>query len=247
MKDTKIEWADNTVNFYIGCSKVSEGCSKCYMFRLENRFGRDPTKIRSTNWDTIRRNLSKWTPSTIFVNSMSDSFHESLSDNQILEMFHVMTLYPQHNYIILTKRIKRAAEFLNGVKVHDNFWIGTSVENDKYLWRIDELRKIDAKVRFVSFEPLLGYVNDLNLNGIQWVIVGGESDPNPRVMQGGFVLGIFDECKARGIPFFFKQWGGSKKCDCHGAWGCRLFDGQEYNEMPNQVIVQHTKKGKRSL
>ena len=222
MKDTAIEWADNTINFYMGCTKVSEGCKNCYMYRLMPRFGKDPNFLNQMNFDNIMKNLKKWNPSRIFVNSMSDTFHERLSDYAITEMFTVMLMNPKHQYLILTKRIERAVEYLSKQKLPNNFWIGTSIENENHIDRIDHLREIKASVRFVSFEPLLGYVMNFNLTGINWVIVGGESDPKPRPMKDVWVANIFDECKARDIPFFFKQWGGSTKCKCHNAWGCRL-------------------------
>ena len=133
MKNTAIEWADNTINFYVGCTKVSEGCANCYMYRLEKRFGRDPNVVRKTKWDTIKRNLKNWKPSRIFVNSMSDTFHKSISNSELFEMFSIMWENPQHQYLILTKRIERARDFFKTVHpLTDNFWIGTSVESEKH-------------------------------------------------------------------------------------------------------------------
>lgn len=233
MKNTAIEWADNTINFFVGCTKVSEGCANCYMYRLENRWGRDPSKVRKTNWFTIDKNLRTWPASQIFVNSMSDTFHKDIPDNEIEEMFNIMKTYSQHTYIVLTKRIERATRFFQWHEVPDNVWIGTSIESDKYAWRADELRKIKAKVHFISFEPLIGYVIDTNLNGIDWVIVGGESGANAREMKEVYVDNIFDECQAKRIPFFFKQWGkGLSKCKCHNAFGCRLYKAKTWDEMP---------------
>jgi protein gp37 len=239
LKNTAIEWADNTINFFIGCTKVSEGCAKCYMYRLETRFGRDPTTVRKTKWESIEVNLRNWKPSRIFVNSMSDTFHDDIPDSDIDRMLNIMEKYPQHTYIILTKRIKRAVEFLHGCEMPENMWIGTSVESEKYLWRINELRKINAKVRFVSFEPLLSFIDlgSADLEGIRWVIVGGESDPNPRLMNGLMVETIHKVCQAKGIAFFFKQWGGSTKCKCHNTWGCRMLEGQTWDELPIKKVI----------
>lgn len=239
MENTSIEWADNTINFYVGCSKVSEGCANCYMFRMEKRFGRDPTTVRKTKWDAIERNLKKWKPSKIFVNSMSDTFHESLSDEDIQSMFLMMEKYPQHQYLVLTKRIKRAEEFFNKyyVIVPKHIWIGTSVESQSTVDRIDILREIKAKIKFVSFEPVLGYINLRNSRNeldtpFDWAIVGGESGYNPRLPEKEVMEHIIYELRAAHVPTFFKQWGGSTKCKCHNAWGCRLFDGDTLDAMP---------------
>ena len=237
MKGTAIEWAENTINFYMGCTKVSEGCKNCYMFRDMPRFGKDPNILNHMSFDNIRKNLKKWKPSRIFVNSMSDTFHERLSDYAITEMFTIMLMNPQHQYLILTKRIERAVEFLNNQKLPDNFWIGTSVENERCVDRIEHLKKIKTSIRFVSFEPLLDSVFMSLFNGIQWVIVGGESDKNPRPMKKEWVDNIFKECQERGIPFFFKQWGGSKKCKCHNAWGCRIYQDRTWDELPVCEVV----------
>lgn len=237
LKNTAIEWADNTINFYMGCTKVSEGCKNCYMYRLMHRFGKDPNILNKMNFDNIMKNLKKWEPSIIFVNSMSDTFHEGLSDYAITEMFTVMFMNPQHQYLILTKRIERAVLYLSKHKLPNNFWIGTSIENENHVDRINQLRKIQASVRFVSFEPLLGSVFMSQLNDIQWVIVGGESDPHPRKTEEEWINNIFRECQERQIPFFFKQWGGTSKCKCHNAWGCRMYKGKTWDEMP-MVINQ---------
>lgn len=239
MKNTAIEWADNTINFFVGCTKVSEGCANCYMYRLENRWGRDPTKVRKTNWFTIDANLRKWDKSNIFVNSMSDTFHKDIPDNEIEEMFNIMKTYSKHIYIVLTKRIDRAVKFFETRQVPDNVWIGTSVESEKYLFRINLLRHITAKTRFVSFEPLLGFIDldSADLQDIHWVIVGGESGSNSREMKEEYVNVIFNMCQAKGIPFFFKQWGkGLSKCKCHNAFGCRLYKGKTWDELPVMEI-----------
>lgn len=244
MENTSIEWADNTINFYVGCTKVSEGCANCYMFRLEKRWGRDPTTVRRTNWTNIERNLKKWKPSKIFVNSMSDTFHESLTCYEVLCMFEMMEKYPQHQYLILTKRIRRAEEFLNKyyVVVPKNIWIGTSIETKNQIERLEYLREIKARTKFVSFEPLLGFVNLRNPSNeldapFDWAIVGGESGLSPRLPKKEWIEHIIGELQAANVPVFFKQWGGSKKCKCHNAWGCRLFEGRTLDEMPKGESV----------
>ena len=242
MKDTAIEWADNTINFYVGCTKVSEGCKNCYMYRLEHRWGRDPSKVRKTNWKTIESNLKNWKPSRIFVNSMSDTFHESLSYEQITEMFHIMLKYPQHQYMILTKRSGRAKAIFSKETLPDNFLLGVSVENNNHLDRIDDLLECDGVYnKFLSLEPLLGKVTpNRDLSPIKWVIVGGESDQsNPRQMKTEWVAEIFDWCKFFKIPFFFKQWGGQHKCKCHNAWGCRMYGQQTWDNLPLPRIISH--------
>ena len=232
MKDTAIEWAENTINFFMGCTKVSPGCEKCYMYRLMPRFGRDPYKVNKMNWKNIERNLKKWQPSRIFVNSMSDTFHKDVTDDEINEMFAIMQTHDKHQYLVLTKRIERAYDFFYGKSLPENIWLGTSVESEKYIKRIQHLQGIDAKVRFISFEPLLNEINGLDLSDIQWVIVGGESDPKPRGTKEKWVNIIHEECKSKSIPFFFKQWGGKSKCKCHKAWGCRLLKGKTWDELP---------------
>lgn len=228
-----IEWTEYTVNFYMGCAKVSEGCDKCYMFRMEKRWGRDPTKLRKTNWANIERKLRRIEPSLIFGNSMTDMFIEELSLEQIKEMFDVMEKYPQHTFQILTKRAYRIPKYCEKYKIPDNVWLGVSVELTKYLNRIDYLRLSNAKVKFVSFEPLLGNLLDMNLDNIDWVIVGGESDQSaPRETKESWILNILDKCREKGIPFFFKQWGGKTQCKCHKTWGCRILINQTFDEMP---------------
>jgi protein gp37 len=233
MKDTAIEWADNTINFFVGCTKVSSGCTNCYMFRLEKRWGRDPNVVRKTNWATIVSNLKKWNPSIIFVNSMSDTFHENIHTEEIIDMFKIMEQNPQHQFLILTKRIDRAAVFFHTRKVPENVWMGTSVENQYMRDRISTLKTIDSKIRFVSFEPLLGPIVLYKEDGlIDWAIIGGESGFQPRLPVQDWVENLLRDTKQLGIAVFFKQWGGNKKCECHNAWGCRTINGKTWNEMP---------------
>ena len=214
MKNTAIEWAENTINFYIGCTKVSEGCTNCYMYRLEKRFGKDPTVVRKTNWKTIEKNLKNWPASKIFVNSMSDTFHESIDFGEIRSMFEMMERYPQHQYLILTKRIERAKEYEKDNPFLDNFWLGVSVESGKHLERIDVLLDIRARIHYVSFEPLLGNIPlaPFNTFMLDWAIVGGESGYNPRLPKQEWVDFLIRQLHHYDVPVFYKQFGGSARC-----------------------------------
>lgn len=237
MKNTQIEWAENTINFYVGCTKVSPGCAYCYADRIETRFGRDFNIVRHTNWDSIKKNLKNWKPSKIFVNSMSDSFHDDISNMDLFDMFMIMFENPQHTYIILTKRIERLKQLVDEgfISLPSNFWIGVSVENKYYVDRIELLKTVNAQVRFVSFEPLLGDIQHVNLEGIHWIIVGGESDPSkPRLMKPEWVDSLKQAATLYGTAFFFKQWGGKTKCKCHNAWGCRMYNNKLFNEFPKE-------------
>ncbi|MDE1868268.1 MAG: DUF5131 family protein, partial [Thaumarchaeota archaeon] len=168
----------------------------------------------------------------------SDTFHKDIPDNEIEEMFNIMKVYSQHTYIVLTKRIERAVKFFETRQVPDNVWIGTSIESEKYSWRADELIKIKAKVHFISYEPLIGYVISGISRDIEWVIVGGESGSHAREMKEVYVDNIFNECQAKGIAFFFKQWGkGLSKCKCHNAFGCRLYRGSTWDELPLPKVI----------
>jgi protein gp37 len=172
----------------------------------------------------------KWRlPRTIFVNSMSDLFHQDVPDDYIEKCFDVMRRASQHTFQVLTKRPERAAKMSHSLPWPKNIWIGTSIENQDYVWRASILSEVPAAVRFLSVEPLLGPVSGLPLNNIQWVIVGGESGPGARPMAEPWALAIRDECKLAAVPFFFKQWGGVQK----GRAG-RELEGREWNEMPSR-------------
>jgi protein gp37 len=166
-------------------------------------------------------------PRTIFVNSMSDLFHPDVPDNYIRQVFAVIADTPQHQYQVLTKRSKRLADLGAKLDWPANLWMGVSIESTKYRFRLDHLRKIDAAVRFVSAEPLLGPLPDLNLEGIHWLIAGGESGPRARPMDAEWVFDLRDQCEQGAVPFFFKQWGG-RTPKANG----RELDGQTYDEMP---------------
>lgn len=177
--------------------------------------------------EMLRRPTEWHKPRIIFVNSMSDLFHEDVPLDFLKEVFEVMNECPRHTFQVLTKRPDIAAEFREDLNWTDNIWMGTSVENEAVLGRIRELRKIPSKVRFLSVEPLLGPIRRLPLKGIDWVIVGGESGPKAREMNGEWVRSIRDRCLSSEVPFFFKQWGGINKKKTG-----RLLDGRTWNEMP---------------
>ena len=244
---TQIEWAESTINFYWGCTKVSEGCKFCYMYRNSPRYNRDATKVTKLNFDNIEKNLNKWSPRRIFVNSNSDTFHDSLSYENICEMFHLMLKYPKHEYMILTKRSGRMRSIFSQESLPNNFWLGVSVENQNHVDRIDDLLECDCYNKFLSLEPLLGDVQpDRDLRDIRLAIIGGESylkNDDGRIMKEEWVDKIKEWCDFFEIPFFFKQWGGNSKCNCHNAWGCRLYKGQTWDYIPKPKTDEQQKVG----
>ena len=238
---TAIEWADTTVNTAWGCTKVSAGCKNCYMFRLSKIFGRDPEVANPRKMMNIVKDLNKLGQKgrVIFLNSMSDTYHESFSNELIKSWFDLLKKYPQFEFIILTKRINRAFNFHKNYKVPDNCWIGTSIENKTSLHRLEKLKKIDTKIRFVSFEPLLEDLYEIDLSGIQWVIVGGESDfKNPRPFKEQWALTLLANCRRDNVPFFYKQSGGTKKIN--GCWGSNKLKGKTYLEMPIALTTKES-------
>jgi len=247
---SSIEWTQTTWNPVAGCTPVSPGCLNCYAarmaLRLERMGGKPGTKYEGTatrsrdgrpvfqgriNLDegALTQPLSWRLPRTIFVNSMSDLFHENVPVPFIRRVFAVMAECPQHVFQVLTKRPERALELAGELPWSDNVWLGTSVELKRYYDRIRLLKRIPAKVRFLSCEPLLGPLARIPLAGIDWVIVGGESGPHSRPMQGSWALQIKEQCEAKGVHFFFKQWGGVNKKKTG-----RELDGQTWDEMPQQ-------------
>jgi len=230
---SKIEWTEVTWNPVTGCSKVSPGCKNCYAERFALRLQRmGNPRYRNGFSVTLHEDLLelplRWEkPSLIFVNSMSDLFHESVPLDFIRRVFQTMERASWHIFQVLTKRSKRLKELARLLPWPENIWIGVSVENSRYLYRIDDLRAVPAKVRFISCEPLLGPLENLLLDGIHWVIVGGESGPGARPIKKEWVIGIKEKCEQAGIPFFFKQWGGVQK------WkNGHSLDGREYRNMP---------------
>jgi protein gp37 len=228
-----IEWTEATWNPVTGCSKVSTGCKHCYAERLARRL-QAMGAVRYRNGFTVTLHPAvldlpkRWRrPRMIFVNSMSDLFHESVPPEFIQRVFATMRDCPQHTFQVLTKRSARLRDLAPHLDWAPNIWMGVSVENRRVIHRIHDLQAVPAHVRFLSCEPLLGPLDDLPLDGIHWVIVGGESGPGARPMQAAWVRAIRDRCRRADVPFFFKQWGGVRK-DRTG----RDLDGRAYDEMP---------------
>ena len=232
--DSKIEWTDATWNPVTGCHKVSPGCKLCYAERLARRLkATGMVKYRNgfavtTHPDTLEIPLRWRKPRTIFVNSMSDLFHRQIPDQFIRDVFAVMEQAHWHRYQVLTKRPERVAALNPLLPWPAQIWLGVSVESARYTHRIDLLRQTGAAVKFLSLEPLLAPLPSLNLDGIDWVIVGGESGPGARPMQADWARDIRDQCAAAGVPFHFKQWGGVFK-----KRNGRELDGETWDEMPN--------------
>lgn len=239
--NSSIEWTDATWNPVRGCTKISPGCKHCYAHTFAERFrgvknhpyeqGFDLRMVPEKLWEPL-----KWkTPKMIFVNSMSDLFQDGLPDSFIARVAEVMTAANWHTYQVLTKRSERMRNLLSGVlsgsSSQDHIWWGVSVEDKKFgVPRIQHLRDAPAKVRFLSIEPLLEDVGELDLSGIHWVIVGGESGRGARPIHRDWVRRIRRQCREQGVPFFFKQWGGVQK-----AKAGRLLDGRTYDEFPEQA------------
>ena len=229
-----IEWTEATWNPVTGCSKVSPGCRNCYAERLSKRLQAMGQRNYRNGFElTLQRHMLelplKWKkPRIIFVNSMSDLFHEGIPVDYVQEVFSIMRKANQHIFQVLTKRSNRLHELSERLEWAENIWMGVSVENSDYTYRIDHLRGTDASVKFLSFEPLIGPVNNINLEDIDWVIVGGESGPSARTMKKEWVTDIRDNCVRNGIPFFFKQWGGFNKKKTG-----RELDGRTWDGMPS--------------
>jgi len=234
---SQIQWTDATWNPSTGCSKVSPGCKNCYAERLASRLQKmgNPKYTEGFAF-TIHQSALElplgWTqPRKIFVNSMSDLFHELMPRDFLVDCFEVMEKADWHIYQILTKRPDKLLEFVEDYgSIPDHIWLGTSVELSMYKSRMETLKSVPVKVRFISFEPLLGSLGELELDGISWAIVGGESGPNHRPIDPNWVREIREQCVRQGVAFFFKQWGGRL-----AKSGGRLLDGREWNEYPSQI------------
>lgn len=245
MADTSIEWTDATWNPVAGCTIMSAGCTNCYAMRMAARLdamglekyrgltrksGGRAKWTGELNFDDAALSIpDRWAkPRNVFVNSMSDLFHPDVPTPFIRQVWDTMARTRRHTYQILTKRPDRMAEVLSdGFPVLPNVWLGASIEDERVLHRLDELRNVPAAIRFVSFEPLIGSVSGGKLDGIQWAIVGGESGPNARPMDPLWIDEIFDMCTDAGAAFFFKQWGGRNK----KATG-RSYRGKTWDQMP---------------
>lgn len=228
-----------TWNPVTGCTKVSEGCRHCYAERMAARLQamgnrRYVNGFRVTLHHDALDAPRRWRrPRVVFVNSMSDLFHEDVPEAFIAQVFETMAACPQHIFQVLTKRSRRLRELALRLSWTENIWMGVSVENAYAVNRIDDLRGVPASVRFLSCEPLLGPLPNLPLEGVSWVIVGGESGPGARAMQPEWVLSILEQCRENGVAFFFKQWGGVRK-DLTG----RRLNGRIYDEMPVKLSVR---------
>ena len=236
---TEIEWADATLNTAWGCTKVSKGCENCYMYRLSKAFGKPADSPAETK--TWRQQVNRLgEPKIVFLNSMTDTFHESFSDTLIESWLTHLAATP-HTFICLTKRTPRMKKYFESHPVPANFWIGTSIENRSAYHRLRPLQKIKAKTKFLSLEPLLESVSDIDLTDIQWVIVGGESDfQKPRPFDISWAAEIRDKCKSQSqpIPFFYKQSGGRSKTN--GVWGSNILEGKTYLEMPELLKTKES-------
>jgi protein gp37 len=232
---TKIEWTETTWNPVTGCTKESPGCKNCYAERMAKRLQAMGQKNYANNFQLtchphmLQKPLEWKKGQMVFVNSMSDLFHKDVPTSFIQSAFKTMTEAPQHKFQVLTKRSKRLYDLnLNDdLDWRDNIWMGVSVEAVDYFYRIDHLRATDAAVKFLSLEPLLGPLPDMDLSGIDWVIVGGESGPGARPIQEEWVEDIKDLCVEADVPFFFKQWGGTNK-----KKNGRLLKGKLWDQMP---------------
>ncbi|MEM5777816.1 MAG: phage Gp37/Gp68 family protein [Candidatus Aenigmatarchaeota archaeon] len=244
MKTTKIEWTEKVWNPSIGCNKVSAGCKFCYAENFAKRLKAMGVPDYSDGFKfkilphRLQEPLKIKKPTKFFVNSMSDLFHEKMPFEYLDMIFDIIQQTPQHTYQILTKRDERMAEYFKNKTVPSNVWLGVSVENSNYTYRIDTLRKIKAKVRFISFEPLIGSVGKINLKGIHWAIVGGESGKKARKIKKEWVEEIFNQCKKYKVAFFFKQWGtwGADEIKRNKKANGRKFKGRVWNEFPKQVV-----------
>jgi protein gp37 len=232
-QNSAIEWTETTWNPLTGCTKISPGCKHCYAERMSLRLQAMGQANYTNGFDlTLHEHMLevplRWKkPRFVFVNSMSDLFHKDAPEEFIQRVFDVMRRASWHVFQVLTKRADRLAKLSPKIDWPDNVWMGVSVERADYESRIDHLRQTGAKVRFLSLEPLLGPLPDLNLEGVDWVIVGGESGPGARPMQEPWVTDIRDQCLAAEVPFFFKQWGGVFK-----SRSGRTLEGRTWNEMP---------------
>jgi protein gp37 len=228
-----IEWTQATWNPLTGCNKVSQGCKHCYAERMASRLQamgqphyRNGFQL-TLHEDALELPLHWKQPRTIFVNSMSDLFHPEVPIDFIQRVFEVMGQASQHRFQVLTKRSERLRELSPRLPWSSNIWMGVSVELARYTCRVDDLRATGAQVKFLSLEPLLGPLPNLDLSGIDWVITGGESGPGARLVEVSWVTEIRDQCLVAGVPFFFKQWGGINK-----KRSGRLLEGRTWDEMP---------------
>lgn len=238
VRKTKIEWTESTWNPVTGCTKISSGCKNCYAEKMAYRLQAMGQANYKNGFDVtchpavLDKPLGWKKPQVIFVNSMSDLFHEEVPFEFIQSIFNVMRKAHWHTFQILTKRHERLIELSNLIDWPSNVWMGVTVESGEYLERVDCLRKVNSAIRFLSIEPLIGRIGKINLSGIDWVIVGGESGPGSRVMLKDWIIEMKEQCIAEQVPFFFKQWGGVNK-----KRNGRILDGRTWNEVPNTELI----------
>jgi len=233
MAKSSIEWTESTWNPVTGCTKISAGCRHCYAERMAIRLQAMGQPAYAGGFELalhpekLRQPLEWRKPSTIFVNSMSDLFHEDIPEEFIQDVFETMREASWHRFQILTKRADRLEDLSDSLEWPENVWMGVTVERQDYVTRVDRLRRTGARVKFLSCEPLLGPIPGLNLESIDWVIVGGESGPNSRPMDPAWVTDLRDQCLNVKVPFFFKQWGGRNK-----KRAGRDLEGDTWSQMP---------------
>lgn len=237
MAKSTIEWTESTWNPVTGCNKISAGCKNCYAEQLSYRLKAMGQPNYANGFKlTLQPHMLelplKWKKSQmIFVNSMSDLFHKDVPIDYIKRVFDVMNRANWHRFQVLTKRAERVAELSDLLNWSDNIWMGVSVENKNYVHRIDYLRQTNARIKFLSLEPLLSSLKNLNLENIDWVIVGGESGFNARPIKEDWVIDIKNQCSEAKTAFFFKQWGGKNKKKTG-----RMLEGKTYDAMPGQLV-----------
>lgn len=236
MSSSKIEWTESTWNPVTGCSKISPGCANCYAERMAKRLQAMGQQNYAKGFEvTTHPHMLdlplRWNkPKMIFVNSMSDLFHEKVPEQFILEIFQIMKKASWHTFQVLTKRSSRLAEIAVRLPWPKNVWMGVTIENSDCAFRLEHLKSVPSALRFLSMEPLLGPVANMDLAGIDWVIVGGESGPGARPMAKEWILDIRKQCNNADVSFFFKQWGGINKKSAG-----RLLDGKLYNAIPRKI------------
>ena len=240
MSESRIEWTESTWNPVTGCTKISAGCANCYAERMAKRLCAMGQRNYRNGFEVTCHEHAldlplRWRkPRTIFVNSMSDLFHEDIEDEFIMSVFDVMRRASWHQFQVLTKRAQRLEQLAPEIQWPENVWMGVTVENQQCAWRIESLRATGAETKFLSMEPLLGPVSDMDLTNIDWVIVGGESGPGSRPMKEEWILSIKEQCDDSDTLFFFKQWGGVNKKKAG-----RLLQGQTWDEMPESARAAH--------
>lgn len=233
MTKTKIEWAESTWNPISGCSEISDGCLNCYAKKMAHRLKAMGTRGYENGFNvtlqkhSLNKPLKMKKPQVIFVNSMSDIFHKKVPDEYIIEIFEVMNKCPQHTFQVLTKRPERLTQISQKLNWTDNIWMGATIESNKYIKRVDYLKKCPAKIKFLSLEPLIDSVDRIDYTGVDWAIVGGESGFKARPIKKEWILEIKDKCEKSNTLFYFKQWGGVNK-----KKNGRLLNGEVYDAIP---------------